>query len=231
MNSDRRALATHRPMLSWPTYITRAYCAMPPKASCPCKGRWNGRSRSMGLGGRTLPRVRAAFYAWSWRTPRRFRRAIDLMPLSNCAHWYAINHLSRRALRRGDRRFAPRAVSTRSPSIKKPGMKCILPPDATPCVSVEDHQLDGRWAWPVLSFGHQPSCQISLSLRKLEPSPVVGRSPRSGGARLFHGSRATSWRAASGGLRISKACGTSRRTNAQVHVGIGERAEALDRLE
>ena len=241
-----------RPMPAWPTPTSRSAPTAPcrPRTSCPVRSARLERALEIDAGLAEAYTCRGcvrSVYDWSWSDAEHdFRRAIDLQTLvSNGAP--LVRHQPPRAagtLRRSDRGAAPRvgSRSARARDQDQRGNEMLF------CRAVRRRRaraVEGpssstkASAW-LGSFSGQPipSCPDILkpleSLRPRSASPdAVPKSWRrsaiftavSGRHRQRRGA---SWTSSSG----SQASGTSRRHRlAQVHVGLGERAEALDRLE
>jgi serine/threonine-protein kinase len=230
-------------------YITLGtYGAMPPKDVMPrAKGALERALEiDAGLGEAYTCRgcVRAV-YDWSWSDAERdFRRAIDLRPSYPTAHhWYAINHLVpvgrfdeaaeelRHALN-----LDPLAIAIKT----SVGMKCYFAgqyDDAVRELS-KTIELDGSFGMARFFLGatYTEMSRYPEAFAELEAAiRLSGRSPEVLAALGYLHGVSGDINRARGILdelrRLADVRYVSPARLAQVHVGIGERAEALDRLE
>ncbi len=230
-------------------YITLGtYGAMPPKDVMPrAKGALERALEiDAGLGEAYTCRgcVRAV-YDWSWSDAERdFRRAIDLRPSYPTAHhWYAINHLVpvgrfdeaaeelRHALN-----LDPLAIAIKT----SVGMKCYFAgqyDDAARELS-KTIELDGSFGMARFFLGatYTEMSRYPEAFAELEAAiRLSGRSPEILAALGYLHGVSGDTHGARGILselsRLADVRYVSPARLAQVHAGIGERAEALDRLE
>jgi serine/threonine protein kinase/tetratricopeptide (TPR) repeat protein len=230
-------------------YITLGtYGAMPPKDVMPrAKGALERALEiDAGLGEAYTCRgcVRAV-YDWSWSDAEHdFRRAIELKPSYPTAHhWYAINHLvpvGRFDEATEELRHAldldPLAIAIKN----SVGMKCYFAgryDDAVRELS-KTIELDGSFGMAryFLSATYTELSRYPEAIAELEAAiRLCGRSPEMLAALGYLHGVSGNVIGARGILeelrRLADLRYVSPARIAQVHVGIGERAEALDRLE
>jgi len=186
-----------------------------------------------------------AVYDWSWSDAERdFRRAIELRPSYPTAHhWYAINHLvpvGRFDEATEELRHAldldPLAIAIKTSA----GMKCYFAgqyDDAVRELS-KTIELDGSFGMARFFLGatYTEMSRYPEAFAELEAAiRLSGRSPEILAALGYLHGVSGDINGAQGILdelrRLADVRYVSPALLAQVHVGIGERAEALDRLE
>jgi serine/threonine-protein kinase len=186
-----------------------------------------------------------AVYDWSWSDAERdFRRAIELRPSYPTAHhWYAINHLvpvGRFDEATEELRHAldldPLAIAIKT----SVGMKCYFAgqyDDAVRELS-KTIELDGSFGMARFFLGatYTEMSRYPEAFAELEAAiRLSGRSPEILAALGYLHGVSGDINGAQGILdelrRLADVRYVSPALLAQVHVGIGERAEALDRLE